>query len=75
MKFSRDDELQADDLGVKYMIEAGYNPQALVQVMYILKEASGGQRVPEFSSTHPSSEHRIARIQEAIDKYQGVGKY
>jgi predicted Zn-dependent protease len=37
--------------------------------MKILEEASGGQRVPEFSSTHPSSPHRIQEITDAINKY------
>lgn len=67
MKYGREDELQSDELGVKYMIDAGYNPYALIDVMKILDEAAGGQRVPEFSSTHPSGPHRIEGINEAIE--------
>ncbi len=70
MKFGRDQELQSDELGVRLMIEAGYDPEALKGVMRILKEASGGTRRPEFASTHPDPENRIERIQEAIDKYR-----
>ncbi|RYU97392.1 M48 family metalloprotease [Emticicia agri] len=74
MKFGRDDELQSDEFGVKYMIEAGYNPNAMIEVMKILEEASGGARQEEFMSTHPSPENRISQIKEHIAKYGG-GKY
>ena len=71
LKNGRGDELESDDLGVKFMLEAGYDPEALIEVMQILKEASGGQRVPEFQSSHPDPENRIAKIKEAIEKYRG----
>jgi predicted Zn-dependent protease len=70
MSYGRDQELQSDDLGVRFMIQAGYDPEALIGVMNILEEASGGQRQPEFLSTHPSPENRVQRIREAIAKYQ-----
>src|SRR5690606_22545838 len=53
MKFGRDQELESDDLGVRLMMEAGYDPEALIGVMQILKQASGPNRQPEFASTHP----------------------
>ncbi len=67
MKYGREDELQSDELGVRFMSEAGYDPRALIGVMEILNEASGGQAPPEFMSTHPSTPNRVATIQEAID--------
>lgn len=69
MKFGRKDELQSDEFGVKYMIQAGYNPEAMIQVMEILAEASGGAQRDEFMSSHPSPENRIAKIKEHIAKY------
>lgn len=66
----RDDELESDDLGVKFMIKAGYNPQEMIGVMKILKAAAGPNRVPEFQSTHPDPDNRIEKIQEAIEKYR-----
>lgn len=66
MKYGRSDELESDNLGVKYMIDAGYNPYEFIEVMHILDAASGGQQVPEFSSTHPSGPHRIQEIEAAI---------
>ena len=69
MKYGRDQELESDDIGVRLMIEAGYDPEQMVGVMKILDQASGGQRAPEFQSTHPSPENRIEKIREAIEKY------
>lgn len=70
MKYGRDQELESDDFGVRLMIEAGYDPSQLIGVMDILEEASGGQKVPEFQSTHPSPENRREKIKEAIEKYK-----
>ncbi|MBL0101775.1 MAG: M48 family metallopeptidase [Saprospiraceae bacterium] len=69
MKYGRDQELESDDFGVRLMMEAGYDPKALVGVMDILESASGGERQPEFQSTHPSPENRRQKIMEAIQKY------
>jgi len=66
MKFGRDDELEADALGVCFMNDTGYDPNEMVNVMEILEAASQGNAPPEFFSTHPSPQNRIVRIQEAI---------
>lgn len=70
LKYGRDQELESDDFGVRLMIESGYNPEALIGVMKILKEAGGGRGVPEFQSSHPSPENRVQKIEESIDKYK-----
>ena len=67
MKYGRDDELQSDQLGVRFLADAGYDPRALIGVMDALGAASGGARQPEFMSTHPDPGNRIERIQEAIE--------
>ena len=72
MSYGRDDELESDDLGVKFMIQAGYNPEEMIGVMKILKAAAGPNRVPERMSTHPDPENRIEKIKEAIEKYKGI---
>ncbi|WP_440120711.1 M48 family metalloprotease [Tenacibaculum sp. Ill] len=70
LKNGRGDELESDELGVKLMIDAGYNPENLIGVMEILKAAAGPNRIPEFQSTHPDPENRIEKIKEAIRKYR-----
>jgi predicted Zn-dependent protease len=62
LKFSREDESQADSEGLKFMAEAGYDPRAMLDVMKILLAASQGGRQPEFLSTHPYPEDRIKQI-------------
>src|SRR6185295_8351023 len=54
MKHGRDDELEADALGLRLTREAGFDPRAMIAVMQKLEKASGGGRQPEFASTHPS---------------------
>jgi predicted Zn-dependent protease len=70
MKYGRDDELEADSLGLRLAKEAGYDPRAMITVMQVLEKASGGARQPEFASTHPSPANRIQRIKEQLDKMQ-----
>lgn len=74
MRFGRQDELESDVLGVRFMADAGYDPSSMVEVMRILGQAAGGARQPEFFSTHPNPANRIASIQAAIEERfpQGV---
>ncbi|NNE30949.1 MAG: M48 family metalloprotease [Winogradskyella sp.] len=72
LKNGREDELESDELGVKFMINAGYNPEEMIGVMKILKDAAGPNRVPEFQSTHPYPENRIENIKAAIEKYKNA---
>lgn len=71
MKYGREDEIESDTLGVRLMVEAGYNPHAMIDVMKILAQAGGSARQPEFFSTHPNPENRIEKIKEAIRTYKG----
>jgi beta-barrel assembly-enhancing protease len=73
MRFGRQDELEADALGVKEMKEAGYDPNGMAELMQILAQAGGGSRQPEFFSTHPNPENRLSRIQAEIQQAGGPG--
>ena len=68
MSYGRNDELEADALGIRIMGEGGYDPRGLIRVMEVLAKASGGSRQPEFVSTHPAPENRAERIKQAIAK-------
>jgi predicted Zn-dependent protease len=70
LKNGRGDELESDELGVWFMINSGYEPNEMIEVMKILKAAAGPNRVPEFQSSHPDPENRIDKIKEAIAKYR-----
>ncbi|HEY1922767.1 MAG TPA: M48 family metallopeptidase [Tepidisphaeraceae bacterium] len=65
LKFSREDESQADQKGLEFMTDAGYDPRAMVDVMNILKQVGGGGSTPEFLQTHPDPGNRA----EAIDAW------
>lgn len=63
LPFSRDHEYEADQVGVTYMADAGYDPMQAVAFWQAMARASGGgQKPPEWASTHPSDENRIERI-------------
>ena len=68
MKHGRDDEIEADKLGLRLMREAGYDARAMIRVMQVLEQASAANRQPEFASTHPSPANRIQKIREELDK-------
>ena len=69
MKYGRADELESDQWGIELMILSHYHPRYLIDVMEVLK-TSGGSGPPEFLSTHPSSDTRIAKIKEIIMQNQ-----
>ncbi|MEP6647431.1 MAG: M48 family metallopeptidase [Saprospiraceae bacterium] len=72
MSYGRNQESKADNLGVRFMTETGYNPEAMIGVMQILEKSGSGQSQPEFLSTHPSPENRIEKIKEAIIQYKDL---
>jgi len=68
LKYSRTDESQADTLGVRLMGEAGYDPNAMIQVQQILEQLSKSGSPPEFLSDHHDPANRINNIQAEIQK-------
>lgn len=65
LKFGRNDELEADRLGVRFSQQAGYDPRSMIKVMEILDHLSKS-RTPEFFSTHPNPDNRIKKITAEI---------
>ena len=68
LKFSRGDESEADQSGLKYMAQAGYDPSAMLQVMEVLKAASQGGSPPEILATHPLPESRLVEIRDILKR-------
>jgi predicted Zn-dependent protease len=66
MKYGRGDELQSDELGVRFMSQSGYDPRAMVGVQELLAAEAEGNAPPEILSTHPSAPNRIQTIEAAI---------
>ena len=65
LQYSREDERDADLTGLSYMVQAGYEPQGMIETMQILQELQTIRPV-EFFSTHPNPESRIAYLEERI---------
>ncbi|HWV56511.1 MAG TPA: M48 family metalloprotease [Longimicrobiales bacterium] len=69
LSYGRGDEREADDLGLRYMSRAGYDPREMPGVFSMLEavsEAHGGGRIPEWLSSHPDPGNRRDRILEQI---------
>nr|WP_238401607.1 M48 family metalloprotease [Altererythrobacter sp. C41] len=77
LRFSRDQELQADDLGIQYLNRAGYDPRAMATVLQSLAaqnaldaslQGRDDATVPEWASTHPDP---ASRVQTALQRAAG----
>jgi predicted Zn-dependent protease len=70
LKFSRDDENQADELGLRYMGRANFDPRQMPPIFQMLdqvgKQAGAGGRLPEWLSTHPDPGNRLQHINTLI---------
>ncbi len=73
LKYSRDDERQADELGLRYMMRAGYDPRespAVFRVLERVGETAGG-RVPGWLATHPDPGARAETMRAAVAAASG----
>ncbi|HXD74863.1 MAG TPA: M48 family metalloprotease [Vicinamibacterales bacterium] len=69
LKNSRDDEAQADGLGVRYASRAGWDPAGIPRMLTTLgriEEASDSKGVPNWLQTHPQPDDRVQRVQAAV---------
>src|SRR5438552_160436 len=69
LKYSRDNERQADDLGLRYMRRVNYDPREMPHVFEMLtrvSQAPGCGRIPEWLATHPDPENRRGRIEQEV---------
>jgi predicted Zn-dependent protease len=79
LKYGRDDEEQADTLGVKYAASAGWDPAGVPQMLTTLariEEASDNKGVPNWLSTHPAPVDRVQKVQAAVQQAEaGAGRF
>jgi predicted Zn-dependent protease len=69
--YTRPQEAEADEVGLRWMVAAGYDPQGMLRLFQALS-AGGASSMPAFLSTHPANEER-ARMVEAFIASSGVG--
>jgi predicted Zn-dependent protease len=73
MSFGRDAERQSDQLGVEYSSRIGYNASEMAEFFKTLERqeaASGGGKIPEFLSTHPSPSEREATVAKLAEEWK-----
>ncbi len=75
LRYGRQDESESDRYGLQFIVEAGYDPRGIVELMQILARNSGG-RQPEFLSSHPDPGNRLETLKGQIQKMfpQGIPK-
>ena len=73
LRFSRDNERQADDLGVEYSAKVGYDPSQMANFFLTLERmnpSSDRTGLPEWFSTHPNPENRVAAVRARAKEWQ-----
>ena len=75
LKFSRDHERQADEVGAQIMKRAGWNPSGMVEFLQILRAQAGRDpgSVQTFLSSHPAPGERVTRLQSTVARLGGGG--
>ena len=73
LKFSRDDEREADDVGLEMMRRAGWDPRGMIELFETLRKEQSRDpgSVAVFFSSHPSPQDRIARLQAQAARNRG----
>jgi predicted Zn-dependent protease len=74
LKFSREQESEADHIGLIFLAMAGYDPNVAPTFWERMTTMSGGQQPPEFLSTHPSHDTRIHDLKKWIPEAQKYAK-
>lgn len=76
LPFNREDESEADHIGLLYMARAGYDPRHAVEFWERMEQKTGSSQPPQFASDHPSHGTRIQQIQgwmpEALKEYENA---
>ncbi len=76
LKFSRDDERDADRVGMRIMRRAGYDPRGMIEFLQMLRDTQGRDpgSVEIFLSTHPSPEDRVGLLQQELSRVGTGGR-
>ena len=76
LAYGRDDEMQADQFGVKFITGAGYNAEGLLKILKKIRGKTwfGTDQIPTYLKTHPAVEDRIAFIGSWIESYEATNK-
>jgi len=76
LSYSRENEMQADQFGLKFITEAGYSAGGLLKILKKIRSKTwfGSDQIPKYLMTHPAVEDRIAFIGSWLDTYNRKSK-
>ncbi len=77
LRYSRNEEMAADSLGVSYLEKMGYDPECMIGLFQVFQNDSvlnGGEYFPEFAGTHPDSRSRMNFIKNRAKKLSNLKK-
>jgi predicted Zn-dependent protease len=77
LKYGRDDELQADELGVRYTARNGWDPAGVADMLRTLdriEETADNRGIPSWLATHPAPEDRVVKVQAAVNAAGGAAR-
>ncbi len=80
LKYGRDDESQADSLGLRYTVSEGWDPEHIPDVFATLGRLEafhgGGQAIPNWARSHPTGQERVRRLEAEIAQIEPMdGRY
>jgi len=76
LAYGREDEMQADLLGIQFITQAGYNPSGLLKILKKIRGKTwfGSDQIPTYLKTHPAVEDRISFIASWVEENDAKGK-
>jgi predicted Zn-dependent protease len=76
LSYTRENEMQADQFGVKFLTGAGYNAEGLLKILKKIRDKTwfGSDQIPTYLKTHPAVEDRIAFVGSWIESHNATAK-
>ena len=76
LAYGREDEMQADQFGVEFIVGAGYSPEGLLKILKKIRAKTwfGSDQIPTYLKTHPAVEDRIAFIGSWLENHDANAK-
>jgi predicted Zn-dependent protease len=76
LAYSRENEMQADEVGLRFITEAGYSVEGLLKILKKIRSKTwfGSEQIPTYLMTHPAVEDRISYISSWLETYRSTSK-
>jgi predicted Zn-dependent protease len=75
LSYSRRDEEEADEGGLKTLLAANIDPQPMINFFEVLKEKNRNFKMPQYLSSHPDTDERISRLKTIVSQSKTTRPY